>query len=280
MLNHAKMIITCPECATRYQIDASSFPDEGRDVKCTSCANIWFQDFESLTPAELPLDTQDSETPVKSPEFAKPAPDQSEDQSHGEDEESDFDGDMSQEIAPEELPETKTSLSIEQEASRLMKSAQSLKSEKKRDQSQKKSAATKFILLVCSFIILGALAVKYRVPVVKKVPETAFIYNKVGLPVNIRGLEFAGVEAVRDFQNGIPVLAIEGEILNVTSKVQNLSSLRYALYNDSAQEVYHWVVPLQFKTLGPNTSVPIAARLAAPPAEASKLEVRFVRPQD
>lgn len=37
------MILTCPQCATRYQIDDSKFPAEGRKVRCTKCGHLWFQ---------------------------------------------------------------------------------------------------------------------------------------------------------------------------------------------------------------------------------------------
>jgi len=37
------MILTCPECQTRYRADAAQFPAEGRKVRCARCAHIWQQ---------------------------------------------------------------------------------------------------------------------------------------------------------------------------------------------------------------------------------------------
>jgi predicted Zn finger-like uncharacterized protein len=37
------MILTCPQCATRYLLPADSLAPEGRRVKCTNCAEVWFQ---------------------------------------------------------------------------------------------------------------------------------------------------------------------------------------------------------------------------------------------
>ena len=37
------MILTCPECATRYQTDASNFVPDGRKVRCAKCGHVWFQ---------------------------------------------------------------------------------------------------------------------------------------------------------------------------------------------------------------------------------------------
>jgi predicted Zn finger-like uncharacterized protein len=37
------MILTCPECSTRYRADAAQFPAEGRKVRCAKCEHVWQQ---------------------------------------------------------------------------------------------------------------------------------------------------------------------------------------------------------------------------------------------
>ena len=37
------MIITCPQCETRYTADAASFPASGRKVRCSKCGHVWHQ---------------------------------------------------------------------------------------------------------------------------------------------------------------------------------------------------------------------------------------------
>ena len=37
------MILTCPECQTRYRADAAQFPAEGRKVRCAKCGQVWQQ---------------------------------------------------------------------------------------------------------------------------------------------------------------------------------------------------------------------------------------------
>lgn len=37
------MIITCPNCAKRYQLDEALIPKEGRTVKCFACQTTWEQ---------------------------------------------------------------------------------------------------------------------------------------------------------------------------------------------------------------------------------------------
>jgi len=36
------MIITCPDCATRYDVDDERFSPDGRSVRCTACSESWF----------------------------------------------------------------------------------------------------------------------------------------------------------------------------------------------------------------------------------------------
>ncbi len=48
------MILTCPECATRYQTDAALFTPEGRKVRCAKCGHVWLQGAPAPEPeAEL-----------------------------------------------------------------------------------------------------------------------------------------------------------------------------------------------------------------------------------
>ncbi len=48
------MIITCPSCATRYDVDDRRFSPEGRSVRCAECDESWFvpapQPIEDLVP--------------------------------------------------------------------------------------------------------------------------------------------------------------------------------------------------------------------------------------
>ena len=36
------MIISCPSCKKKFEIDANLIPIEGRNLQCGSCLNVWF----------------------------------------------------------------------------------------------------------------------------------------------------------------------------------------------------------------------------------------------
>jgi predicted Zn finger-like uncharacterized protein len=60
------MILTCPECATRYRLDPALLAPKGCRVRCTACATVWF---------EKPEKTEDRFEPPPSSEYAPPVED-------------------------------------------------------------------------------------------------------------------------------------------------------------------------------------------------------------
>jgi len=83
----ARMILTCPQCSTRYQADAARFPPSGRNVRCAKCGHQWLQippppepDVAVVTPeivdqpapVAVPRETR-SPASESAPEFPPPA---------------------------------------------------------------------------------------------------------------------------------------------------------------------------------------------------------------
>ena len=44
------MIISCPSCKKKFEIDANLIPKEGRNLQCGSCLNVWFYKSEKNIP--------------------------------------------------------------------------------------------------------------------------------------------------------------------------------------------------------------------------------------
>lgn len=62
------MILTCPNCATRYVVPDSAIGHEGRRVRCASCKHSWFQDGPELALAGVDLaPAQASSAPAPQP---------------------------------------------------------------------------------------------------------------------------------------------------------------------------------------------------------------------
>ncbi|MCJ8191179.1 zinc-ribbon domain-containing protein [Sphingomicrobium aestuariivivum] len=70
------MILTCPACATRYNVKAGAIPPEGRTVRCANCGHKWHAEPEEApadaVPAPEPVASPPPPPPVTEPETAAP----------------------------------------------------------------------------------------------------------------------------------------------------------------------------------------------------------------
>lgn len=138
----------------------------------------------------------------------------------------------------------------------------------------------KVAAIAAAFILglAGATAGLYlgRDSVVSALPGAARLYAAAGYPVNLRGLEFVNVTFEQGVENGLSVLAIRGEVMNITDAALPVPEIRFALRNDSDLEIYHWTGKAQALELPPAGKAPFLTRLATPPATAASVQVRFV----
>jgi len=56
------MILECPNCSSKFNLDSTALGAEGKKVRCTSCEYTWFQAAENPTP---PVDEAKPETNAK-----------------------------------------------------------------------------------------------------------------------------------------------------------------------------------------------------------------------
>jgi hypothetical protein len=123
-------------------------------------------------------------------------------------------------------------------------------------------------------------AVNYRAAIVRYVPELAGPFAAIGLPVNLRGLEFRSIKTSHETQDGVPVLIIEGEVVNVTRQPVEVPRLRLSVMNDEDRELYAWTALLPRSVLPEGESLPFRSRLASPPPDTKKAVVRFLHRSD
>ena len=54
------MIISCPACKKKFEINANLIPVDGRNLQCGSCMNVWFYKLEkNISDLEIKNNTTD-----------------------------------------------------------------------------------------------------------------------------------------------------------------------------------------------------------------------------
>jgi len=232
------MILTCPACATRYQVDEAKFPPQGRQVRCAKCGNNWHQPGQEAQFASEPkpndIAPSAAATTQPSPEPARidppirirtPAP-----------------------IAPKERTPLLPMLGV----------------------------VLGWIGLIAVVLLIGLSAVRYRQEITVIWPQSASVYSRLGMKVDAQGIDFDKVNYHRENEDGQVVLAVTGQIVNHgTLELPVPQTVRVTLSDASNHELYHWNFTPEAQTLHPGQSIPFLTRLSSPPVSARHMEVRF-----
>jgi predicted Zn finger-like uncharacterized protein len=133
---------------------------------------------------------------------------------------------------------------------------------------------------ILALIALNTALVAWRADIVRLLPQTAAFYAAIRLPVNLRGLVFTDVTTIKETQDGVQVLLVEGTIASTGKRAVEVPRLRFAVRNDAGQEIYAWTALPNRKVLTPGETLAFRSRLASPPREGSQVLVRFFNRRD
>jgi predicted Zn finger-like uncharacterized protein len=304
------MLIVCPSCATSYQIEPASVGASGRMVRCARCRATWFA---SAPRAESPVDAfvdgiiAEAQAEQAPPVARTPASVASDDfcvrPAHRAEPEHQAEaaGFEAVDIAARAVVEAAEAPPIIAESPSLVPPIEHMplpepmaqsepdpadsesfitrrrRLQSKRQKSRRTSRWTAIILVLFAFNVamVGA-----RNEVVHFLPQTASLFAAIGLPVNLRQLDFEGVHITRETENGAPILLVDGKIVSKAKKPLEVPRLRFAARNGSGQEVYTWTARPARSVLLPGASMEFHTSLAKPPADATDVMVRFFTAQD
>jgi predicted Zn finger-like uncharacterized protein len=129
-------------------------------------------------------------------------------------------------------------------------------------------------------VLVDAILVGWRSDIARALPQTASFYSLIGLPVNLRGLTFDGIVTTTEQHEGVPILVVEGNIVNDTRKIVDVPRLKFVVRNAARQEIYSWTAVASRTMLPPGEAVSFRTRLASPPPDAHDLVLRFFTRRD
>lgn len=121
------------------------------------------------------------------------------------------------------------------------------------------------------------LALLGRASVVRAMPQTAGLFARVGLPVNLRGIDLTDIAAFQvAAEGGNPArLVVEGDLAAVARERVAVPPIEVEVRDAEGQPLYRWSVPAPRAILEPGERARFKASLSAPPEKGRQIEVRF-----
>jgi predicted Zn finger-like uncharacterized protein len=284
------MLIVCPTCATAYRLQLAALRT-GRQVRCSHCKNTWFATAESVVEeaAMLSASAIDRGPPSPMPpadDLPSPPAEEIIPPAAAPRDENPFTIADAPPLVPHDQHEAEGGAVPKFEPGvpdHIEKTAQPRVRPPNADRKDRRMlwqrlASLPMLILISAAILTSAL--NWRTAVVRQFPQTASLYARIGLPVNLRGLFFENVRSTAEVHDGVTVLIIEGTIVNLTTRTLEVPRLRLSLRNGVGHEVYAWTALPPKSTLGSGNGLPFRARLASPPPDGRDVIVRFFNRRD
>jgi predicted Zn finger-like uncharacterized protein len=229
------MILTCPECASRYFVDDARVGPKGRTVRCASCGSSWR--------AEPPVSAAEGETPLA--------------------------------LTPKSFaPETDAPPKADDRPAPLPKRIRAEAIEKKKTR-EAVAAGVVWAGIGAGFVALVLAAVLLRVDVVRLWPQTASAYAFAKMPVNPTGLSLEAVQGQPNLIGGHAALSVTGVQRNVETRTRASMPLRVILYDKGGKRLTSIAYVPPVTQIAPGETRPFAVNFIDPPTEGSSFVVEF-----
>jgi predicted Zn finger-like uncharacterized protein len=281
------MLIVCPNCATSYRVTPESLGETGRAVRCVTCHTLWFEQ-PHRTAAEAA--SAGAPDPID-PTLIRPPLDDVVDIGETQSEfdqaavglrDTGFGTEPAHESAPSIVPSADPGYAQRpiDAPTNIERAAASRSGKKAAGRHRFRLSRHALPALICALVLALVCLIAARQQVVRLLPQTASLYARIGLPVNLRGLAFENIKTAREVEDGVPMLIVEGEIVGTTGRHTEVPRLRFAVTDSTGKEIYAWTARPARTLLPPGEALPFRSRLASPPAEASGISVRFFNRRD
>jgi len=234
------MILTCPNCATRYSTTADAIGHNGRTVRCSNCGTSWF-----VTSEPDILDLKEQRIIDKPPE-----PD------------------------PEEVRETSFAGNA-QPAVGAHVQIRDMADQRRRNRGLMGVSFIWFITL--ALLVIAALyAFSNRQSIVERFPASASIYKTLGINANSIGLEFEDPTIRRLPVDGVETLVINGHIVNIANERREIPMLELSIVNKSDDVLASWVIEPPQPDLKAGDRIAYSSEYQNPPVDAERVLYRFL----
>lgn len=221
------MILTCPSCSKRFVLAARLLAPEGRTVKCSSCAEEWFQ---LPDPDELIEDLEE--------QMEEGGESQADTTTESSDSEEKGEEGVAQNAEPENIPE---------DIPEAVKPKPLKRAEPIPEEPTDNRQAIGFAAATGVFVLILGVLLLMKGPLVKAWPASAALYQMVGMDVKLvgEGLVFdrIQVDVSKDY------VTVDGLIINLKSFEQGIPMLKAIIKDTKGEEVASWFIEVPEKTI-------------------------------
>ena len=270
------MILVCPSCATRFNLDESRLGGKSRRVRCSRCKHEWVQAPESSAeppPSAAPEPVAPPPPPVEPPAPPEPPPFVAAEPAY---------------MPPPLTAADPPSPPFEPERPDLremlppaLSADDPLAAPPREDDGGTGVTIGWIVLVVIVAIVLAALYFG-RQRVMEIWPPATQAYEMLGLAALPpgAGLSIQDVTTMTTpAEDGTPaVLSVKGRVVNNARSARRVPPLRASLRNAAGEEVRGWDFGLPRQMLAAGEAIDFDTRLDSPPAEALNLIVIFTPP--
>ncbi len=239
------MILTCPECSTRYMAKAGAIDTNGRSVRCVRCETVWFVEGGDPDTLKDSMALEDNKVVLV-------------------------------EVDPDPQPELPLEPSNSIPKTVRIGAHTRLRNKVDAEKLSKRMRVLRLIWAVPVITILGVVSVATltRQAVVDKHPTAATLYKSVGLTVKTNGLDIQNLKTETLIVDGETFLRVIGDVKNTLSSSQVAPMIQMRLENRSGEPVADWFVDVgEIEAKG---SKQIETDYPDPPLDGVELRYRFV----
>ena len=249
------MIVTCPECSTRYKIEQSSIGANGRTVRCGQCNASWFVS-DALDLAAFSAQKSETESAAAKAEASR-------------------DSELSMvERAKRAASEQIDSMDVPREptAPHVM-----LRDKADNQRRRRRLTTVAGIWAVPLLLISSIVAVSYffRQEIVTAMPNTATAYKAWGIDVSLSGLTIEDPITRSAYINGESVLVINGAIKNISTQSRDVPLIELSLHSLSDEKLASWLVDTNTSRLEKGARASFTSEYPGAPVDAVELRYKF-----
>lgn len=255
------MILTCPDCSTRYSVKDDAVGPNGRTVRCSSCSATWFVASDADALALVDNLSQDIQAIDPAPDHTATAISSAP---------------SIDRVAP---PEKSRAIAAQKAAPKTTMGAHvQIRDRVDRERRNRRFFGI-FMIWLVTIGLLAALAIigyAMRQPIVDSNPKAASFYKLFNITVTASGLDFEKPGTSHTMIDGTPFLVINGVVMNRSNTAQALPMIELSLTNGNDDVITSWLVEMKETQIDAKQRLSYVSQYPNPPLDAKELKYKFV----